>query len=92
MLLKPRRKKRQWEARDDAAGHTLVSAASTEPAFRQGGGSAARCDAARQLGKSLAQRALEKGIGKVVFDRGGYLYHGRVKALAEGAREAGLDF
>jgi large subunit ribosomal protein L18 len=54
--------------------------------------SGANCEASAQVGKLIAQRAIDKGISKVVFDRGGNLYHGRIKALAEAAREAGLDF
>lgn len=74
---------------DDAQGHTLVAAASTEKDLRGKGGNVA---GAKQIGKLVAERAKEKGITKVVFDRGGYLYHGRVKALADAAREAGLEF
>jgi len=77
---------------DDSAGRTLISAATTEAAFREGARRTATREAAQELGKILAQRALDKGISKVVFDRSGYLYHGRIKVLAEGAREAGLDF
>lgn len=74
---------------DDAQGHTVVAAASTEKDLRGKGGNV---DGAKLLGKLVAERAKEKGINKVVFDRGGYLYHGRVKALADAAREAGLEF
>ncbi len=74
---------------DDAAGRTLVAASSVEKASKTGGGNVA---GAKSIGKLIAQRAKEKGIQKVVFDRGGYLYHGRIKALAEAAREAGLEF
>ena len=74
---------------DDVAGVTLVSAASLDKALAGYGGNVA---AATAVGKLVAERALEKGIDTVVFDRGGYLYHGRVKALAEGAREGGLKF
>jgi large subunit ribosomal protein L18 len=75
---------------DDRAGCTLVSASSQEKNSPvQGGGNVS---GAKEVGKLVAQRAKEKGISKVVFDRGGYLYHGRVKALAEAAREAGLEF
>lgn len=77
---------------DDVAGHTLVSAATTEPAIRQKLSSAATCEAAALLGTIIAQRALEKGIKQVVFDRSGYLYHGRIKTLAGAARDAGLEF
>ncbi len=76
---------------DDLKGTTVVAASSTEGAkgSKRTGGNLA---SAKEIGKQLAQRAKEKGITKVVFDRGGYLYHGRVKALAEAAREAGLQF
>ncbi len=74
---------------DDVTGRTLVAAATNEPGFEQYGGNIA---AASQLGKLIAERTLKAGIENVVFDRGGYLYHGRVKALAEGAREGGLKF
>ena len=73
---------------DDVAGNTLVSASSVEKGFEGGG----NCEAARKVGKLIAERALEKGIETVVFDRGGYLYHGRVRELADGAREGGLKF
>jgi len=75
---------------DDVAGHTLVAASSLEAAIRDSGGN--KVETARRVGKLVGQRALERGIRGVVFDRGGYDYHGRVKALAEGAREAGLRF
>jgi len=77
---------------DDAAGRTLVAASSVDKEMRkqiQGGGNVA---AAKIVGQAVAARARAKGIAKVVFDRGGYRYHGRVKALAEAAREAGLKF
>ena len=74
---------------DDVAGNTLVAASTVEKAFEGNGGNAA---AAKVIGEMIAKRALEKGIENVVFDRGGYIYHGRVKALAEGAREGGLKF
>ncbi len=77
---------------DDATGHTLAAASSTEVkkgAVTSSGGNVA---GAKEIGKLVAQRANEKGIKQVVFDRGGYLYHGRVKALADAAREAGLEF
>ncbi len=76
---------------DDMSGKTVVFAASTEGAkgAKKGGGNLA---SAKEVGKRIAERAKEKGIAKVVFDRGGYLYHGRVKALADAAREAGLQF
>ena len=75
---------------DDTRGSTLVAASSLDKDFPlRGGGNVA---AAREVGKLIAQRALEKGIRQVAFDRGGYRYHGRVKALADAAREAGLQF
>ena len=74
---------------DDATGMTLVSASSIEKDFTEYGGNK---DAAKKVGLVVAQRCKDKGIDCVVFDRGGYLYHGRVKELAEGAREGGLQF
>jgi large subunit ribosomal protein L18 len=74
---------------DDTKGATLVAASSTEKEGPAKGGNVA---AAKEIGKLVAGRAKEKGIKSVVFDRGGYHYHGRVKALAEAAREAGLEF
>ena len=74
----------------DAKGVTLVSASSLEAALRAAEGQ--KLDDAVAVGKLLAERAIEKGVKQVVFDRGGYLYHGRVKALADAAREAGLEF
>ncbi|WP_353481984.1 50S ribosomal protein L18 [Haliscomenobacter sp.] len=74
---------------DDLAGHTLVSASSMEEAVVK---SVNKTEQAKAVGKILAERAVQAKIGAVVFDRGGYLYHGRVKALADGAREAGLSF
>ena len=74
---------------DDVTATTLVSASTYEKDFNSYGGNKA---AALELGKIIAKRALEKGIKTVVFDRGGYLFHGRVKSLADGAREAGLEF
>ena len=74
---------------DDVAGVTLVSASSTEKDFTNYGGNK---DAAKEVGKLLAESAKEKNITDVVFDRGGYVYTGRVAALAEGAREGGLNF
>ena len=73
---------------DDVNGVTLVSASSYEKDFEGGSNK----EAARKVGNTLAARALEKGISAVVFDRGGYIYHGRVSELAEGAREGGLKF
>lgn len=75
---------------DDIAGHTLASASTTEPALRGDGGSTVA--AAGRLGKALAERAKAAGITQVVFDRGGFLYHGRIAAAAAAAREAGLEF
>ena len=74
---------------DDVAGVTLCAAASNEKDFEVYGGN---CEAAAKVGAAVAERALAKGIENVVFDRGGYIYHGRVQALAEAAREAGLKF
>lgn len=74
---------------DDLQGQTLVSASTTEKDLR--GSTGGNVDAARRVGKTIAERALAKGISSVVFDRGGYLYHGRVKALTDAAREAGLN-
>ncbi|MEK6638769.1 MAG: 50S ribosomal protein L18 [Pseudomonadota bacterium] len=75
---------------DDAAGKTLVAASSLEQDARSVTG--ATCDAATAIGKTIAERAIKAGVTKVVFDRGGFLFHGRVKALADGAREGGLEF
>jgi len=72
---------------DDTAGVTIAAASS-----RQGAGGANKGEIAKSVGKSLAEKAKSKGVETVVFDRGGYLFHGRVKALAEGAREGGLQF
>jgi large subunit ribosomal protein L18 len=80
---------------DDMTGTTVASAASTEPALKQqlGGGARPGNKAGAQvLGRAIAERLLAKGIKRVVFDRGGFLYHGRVKAVADAAREAGLEF
>ena len=74
---------------DDVNGVTLVSANTLEKEFE---GAAGNCEAAKKVGTVLAERAKAKGIEQVVFDRGGYVYHGRVAALAEGAREGGLQF
>jgi large subunit ribosomal protein L18 len=73
---------------DDTKGHTVVAASSSEKDLKNGGNVAG----AKEIGKLVAERARDKGIKAVVFDRGGYQYHGRVKALAEAAREAGLEF
>jgi large subunit ribosomal protein L18 len=77
---------------DDDKGTTLVSASSLEKDVRGSLKTGANVDAAKAVGKLVAQRAIEKGIDSVVFDRGGYLYHGRIKALADAAREGGLKF
>ena len=74
---------------DDVAGVTLAAASTHEKDFEGNGGNK---EAAKQVGKTIAERAAAKGITEVVFDRGGYLYHGRVSELAEGAREGGLKF
>ena len=74
---------------DDTTGNTLVSASSVEKGFEGNGGNK---EAAKKVGAMIAERAKAKGITEVVFDRGGYVYHGRVKELAEGAREGGLQF
>jgi large subunit ribosomal protein L18 len=80
---------------DDMTGKTMASAATTEPDLKKGlsgkthGGNVA---GAKFVGKTIAQRLIEKGIKKVVFDRNGYLYHGRIRAVADAAREAGLEF
>jgi large subunit ribosomal protein L18 len=75
---------------DDVKGHTLVSASSLDKEF--GGKYGGNCEAAKEVGMMVAKKAVEKGIKQVVFDRGGYVYHGRVAALADGAREGGLEF
>lgn len=77
---------------DDVAGVTLVSASTIDRELRPQMQNLKKSDQARLVGQALAQRALAKGITKVVFDRGGYKYIGRVKALADGAREGGLEF
>ncbi|KFZ39525.1 MULTISPECIES: 50S ribosomal protein L18 [Thermoactinomyces] len=77
---------------DDMAGHTLAAASTLDKEIKEKGVNGGTVDAAREVGKLIAKRAADKGFNKVVFDRGGYIYHGRVKALAEGAREGGLDF
>ena len=74
---------------DDVAGNTLVAASTVEKSFE---GKGSNVEAAKKIGAVIAERALQKGIEEVIFDRGGYIYHGRVKALAEGAREGGLKF
>lgn len=74
---------------DDVNGKTLCAASSTEKGFGMYGGN---CDAAKKVGQMIAEKAKAAGVTDVVFDRGGYVYHGRVAALAEGAREGGLNF
>jgi large subunit ribosomal protein L18 len=75
---------------DDLSGHTLASASSRSEAVKGQGGN--KVEQARRVGQQLAEQAKARGIENVVFDRGGYLYHGRVKSLADGAREGGLKF
>lgn len=77
---------------DDAKGHTLAAASSLDPDLVKNLTKGTDVKAAEAVGKLVAERAVKSGVTKVVFDRGGYLYHGRVKALAEGAREGGLQF
>lgn len=77
---------------DDQAGHTLVAASSRDAELREPLAGKKKAEQARMVGETLARRAKARGITKVVFDRGGFRYHGRVKALADGAREAGLEF
>ncbi len=77
---------------DDQKGVTLASASSLEKTMRDGGSTGANIDAAKAVGKLLAERAVKNGVKEVIFDRGGYLYHGRVKALGDAARESGLSF
>jgi large subunit ribosomal protein L18 len=77
---------------DDSRGNTLVAASTLDKDLSGEKGHKGNMNMAKKVGALIAKRALEKGLKKVVFDRGGYLYHGRVKALAEGAREAGLEF
>ena len=77
---------------DDFAGHTLAAACTREAGLADENGGTGNIAAAKLVGLTVAQRAMEKGVTKVVFDRAGWPYHGRVKALADGAREAGLEF
>jgi large subunit ribosomal protein L18 len=80
---------------DDLSGTTVAAAASTEPGLKGTFAGAVRggnVEGAKALGKTIAERLMAKGITRVVFDRGGFLYHGRIKAVAEAAREAGLEF
>lgn len=75
---------------DDSTGHTLASASSLEASLRGAGGT--KTERARQVGSLLADRAKSAGVERVVFDRAGFKYHGRIRALADGARESGLEF
>lgn len=77
---------------DDATGTTLVSASTNDKELKDKVAELTKSDAAKLVGQAVGQRAKEKGINTVVFDRGGYLYHGRIKVLADGARESGLEF
>jgi len=77
---------------DDVKGETVASASSLEKAMRDGQKTGANIAAAKAVGKLIAERAKEKGVKEVVFDRGSYLFHGRIKALADAAREGGLNF
>ena len=77
---------------DDERGHTLAAASSLEKDLREKLKTGATVEAAREIGKLVAERAVQAGVKKVVFDRSGYIYHGRVKALADAAREGGLEF
>jgi large subunit ribosomal protein L18 len=77
---------------DDRERRTLAAASSLDPQIRAEAAKAKKAEAGKLVGKLIAERAQARGIRRVVFDRGGYLYHGRVKALAEGAREGGLEF
>lgn len=77
---------------DDIAGHTLVSASTVEKEAKEKLEKTSNIDAAKFVGELVARRAVEKGIKEVVFDRGGYIYHGKIQALADAAREAGLQF
>lgn len=77
---------------EDETGHTLVAASTLDPEIREAAGGLSKTDAARKVGELVARRALAHGITRVVFDRGGFKYHGRVAAVAEGARAGGLEF
>jgi len=80
------------QAIDDIAQHTLAAASSLDPELREQLASGSTCEASAAVGKLVAERLMAQGIRQVVFDRGGNLYHGRIKALADAARDAGLDF
>ncbi|MDP2681836.1 MAG: 50S ribosomal protein L18 [Deltaproteobacteria bacterium] len=77
---------------EDAAGKTLIAASTLNKEFKDKLGDIKKAEAAKKIGEFIAKKAIAKGIDNVVFDRGGFLYHGRVKAVADGAREAGLKF
>ncbi|HYB52683.1 MAG TPA: 50S ribosomal protein L18 [Thermoanaerobaculia bacterium] len=77
---------------DDASGATLAHASSLDPGLRAEIKTGANVEGARRVGRLVAERAKQKGVSRVVFDRGGYVYHGKVKALADAAREGGLEF
>ena len=77
---------------DDSLGKTLVSASTIDPLIKDKIKNGGNKEAAKEVGKLISEKAIEKGIKQVIFDRGGYLYHGRVKELADAAREAGLEF
>ena len=77
---------------DDVKSHTIISASTMDPAFKQKMSSTGNRAAAKLVGEILVEKAREKGVKEVVFDRGGFIYHGRIKALAEAVREAGLKF
>jgi large subunit ribosomal protein L18 len=77
---------------DDDARVTLASASTVEPGYREGGKTGGNVDASKAIGSLIAERAKEKGITRVVFDRGGFKYHGRIKELADAARAGGLEF
>jgi large subunit ribosomal protein L18 len=77
---------------DDSRSHTITAASSVEKTVRENPESKNKLTTANMVGKIVGRRALEKGVARVVFDRNGFLYHGRVKAVSEGAREAGLEF
>jgi large subunit ribosomal protein L18 len=76
----------------DSTGSTIVAASTLSPEIKEAISDVEKSDAAKKVGELIGRKALEKNIKKVVFDRNGFLYHGRIKALAEGARESGLDF
>ena len=77
---------------DDQTGRTLASASTLDEAFKKGGKAGSNISAASEIGRAIAEAAIKGGVKQVVFDRGGFIYHGRVKALAEAARDAGLEF